>query len=272
MAKQGQRYDEKTKTGWKFENGRSNYYVKGKKLSTKQVISRGLKPLTDTARKIVEPLTIGAKNIASGNVSWRRHPNSTTGESVLAYNTRIAKEQLKIQTDLDKNPNVIKNETDRKNLSASEFFGTGEFGDKDTQIANTRTIDNLQISKAYREKNDSDPWAVGNLPGTEIARSNAGTGYTTDMPDLTQTTPTNDLGQNKNVKSELAIDKPKKYNQKLLDAGFKTTELDDLKIQHDSWKAARASGTLGDWEAKHFPDRTPRYKNKKKKNKNKKKP
>ena len=30
MAKQGERYNPKTKTGWKYENGKTVYYKKGK--------------------------------------------------------------------------------------------------------------------------------------------------------------------------------------------------------------------------------------------------
>jgi hypothetical protein len=93
---------------------------------------------------------------------------------------------------------------------------------------------------------------------------------TGESKDLSNTTKPNVEVKEKNVKSELAIDKPKKYNKDLLKAGFTTDQLDDLRDRHDSWKAARASGTLGDWEATNFPDRTPRYKNKKKKkNRNK---
>ena len=36
MAKQGERYNPKTKTGWKFENGRTVYYKKGKILNNRQ--------------------------------------------------------------------------------------------------------------------------------------------------------------------------------------------------------------------------------------------
>ena len=40
-----------------------------------------------------------------------------------------------------------------------------------------------------------------------------------------------------------------------------------LKERHAAWKKARKEGTLGDWEKKYHPDRTPEYKNKKKKKK-----
>ena len=55
----------------------------------------------------------------------------------------------------------------------------------------------------------------------------------------------------------------KKYNQRLLDAGFTTDQLDKLQTQHSDWKAARKAGTLADWESKYHPDRTPKYKNRK---------
>jgi len=55
----------------------------------------------------------------------------------------------------------------------------------------------------------------------------------------------------------------KKYNQRLLDAGFTTDQLDKLQTQHSDWKAAKKAGTLADWEAKYHPDRTPKYKNRK---------
>ena len=37
-----------------------------------------------------------------------------------------------------------------------------------------------------------------------------------------------------------------------------------MHTKHKSWKAHRKAGTLGDWEKKYHPDRTPKYKNKKK--------
>ncbi len=82
---------------------------------------------------------------------------------------------------------------------------------------------------------------------------------------------TNAAKQDVNATQEaLGINKNYKYSQNLLDAGFKKKELEGLQDRHSEWKAARASGTLGDWETKYYPDRTPQYKNKnKKKNRNK---
>ncbi len=170
-----ERYNAKTKTGWKFEKGKSFYYLKGKKLSTKEVVARGLSPLTNFAKKVVEPLTEGAKNIAAGNTTWRRHPDSKTGESYLEYNTRKAKEQLAIQKKLDKNPNVIANQTAASTLSPSQYFGTGNFGDKATQTANIRNIDNMQISAEHRRNVAKDPFNVKHF--MPVAISNAGTGF-----------------------------------------------------------------------------------------------
>ena len=182
MAKQGQRYDEKTQTGWKFENGRSNYYVKGKKLSTKQVISRGLKPAADFAKNVASsvfaPITDGAKNIAQGNVTFLRHPKSTTGESRQQYNTRIAKEQLAIQKKLDENPEVLKNEAAKKNMSSDEFFGVGNYGDETVANANVRKFDNKAISAQHRLRiSKLDPWSVAGLEakfgdGSKFSMSN----------------------------------------------------------------------------------------------------
>ena len=80
---------------------------------------------------------------------------------------------------------------------------------------------------------------------------------------------TNAAKQDVNATQEaLGINKNYKYSQNLLDAGFKKKELEGLQDRHSEWKAARASGTLGDWETRYYPDRTPQYKNKKK-NRNK---
>jgi len=83
MAKQGQRYNPKTKTGWKWENGITVYYKKGKKLSnTRQLFSLG--------KEIFDPLWSGAKTIRD---KLRISPKSETGESVFEYNKRIDKAQ-----------------------------------------------------------------------------------------------------------------------------------------------------------------------------------
>tara|TARA_Y100000401_G_scaffold112398_1_gene111775 strand:+ start:153 stop:884 length:732 start_codon:yes stop_codon:yes gene_type:complete len=55
-----------------------------------------------------------------------------------------------------------------------------------------------------------------------------------------------------------------RIQQKLKDAGHTQEGLDATVARHRAWKAARKSGTLGDWEKKYHPDRTPKYKNKKK--------
>ena len=171
MAEQGERYDAKTKTGWKFEKGRSNYYLKGRKLSTREVVTRGLGNFT---RDFFEPITAGAVNLKD---KLRIHPKSVTGESVFDYNRRIAKEQLALKKKLDKNPNVVANRTAASTLSPSQYFGTGNFGDKAMQTANIRNIDNLQISAEHRRNVAKNPWAVENMPGRQVAISNAGTGF-----------------------------------------------------------------------------------------------
>ena len=55
-----------------------------------------------------------------------------------------------------------------------------------------------------------------------------------------------------------------RIQQKLKDAGHTQAGLDATAARHQAWKAARKAGTLGDWEKKYHPDRTPKYKNKKK--------
>ena len=46
--------------------------------------------------------------------------------------------------------------------------------------------------------------------------------------------------------------------------GFSGEERYALHQRHQAWKAARKSGTLGDWEKKYHPDRPSKYTNKKK--------
>jgi len=87
MAKQGERYNPKTKTGWKFENGRTVYYKKGKILNNRQ-------QLLSLGKEIVAPLVSGAGAIRD---KLRISPLSETGESVFEYKTRTGaykKEQL----------------------------------------------------------------------------------------------------------------------------------------------------------------------------------
>ena len=164
MAKQGQRYDEQTQTGWKFENGKSYYYLNGKKLSQDQIIARGLEPVTNFVKSVFEPITEGAKNIKKGNVTFLRHPNSPSGESRQQYNTRIAKEQLAIQKKLEVNPEVLKNEAAKKNMSANEYFGVGKYGDRTVADANVRKIDNQAISAQHKLKiSKLGPWSVEGL-------------------------------------------------------------------------------------------------------------
>ena len=83
MAKQGERYNPKTKTGWKFENGRTVYYKKGKILNNRQ-------QLLSLGKDIVAPLVSGAQTIRD---KLRIAPLSETGESVFEYNKRIDKAQ-----------------------------------------------------------------------------------------------------------------------------------------------------------------------------------
>ena len=83
MAKQGERYNPKTKTGWKFENGRTVYYKKGKILNNRQ-------QLLNLGKQITAPLVSGAQTIRD---KLRIAPLSETGESVFEYNKRIDKAQ-----------------------------------------------------------------------------------------------------------------------------------------------------------------------------------
>lgn len=78
MAKQGERYNPKTKTGWKFENGRTVYYKKGKILNNRQ-------QLLSLGKDIVAPLVSGAQTIRD---KLRISPSSETGESVFEYKER----------------------------------------------------------------------------------------------------------------------------------------------------------------------------------------
>ena len=71
-------YDPKTKTGWKYENGVSVYYKKGKKLNNRQ-------QLLSLGEEIVAPLVSGAKTIRD---KLRISPSSETGESVFEYKKR----------------------------------------------------------------------------------------------------------------------------------------------------------------------------------------
>ena len=95
---QGQRWDPKTKTGWKFENGKSNYYVNGKKLNTLSILRK-------QAGEVFAPLTSGAKTIRD---KMTRDSRSPIGDSVFEHNKKL----LAIKKEVDKNSNnKTKNDT-----------------------------------------------------------------------------------------------------------------------------------------------------------------
>ena len=56
-----------------------------------------------------------------------------------------------------------------------------------------------------------------------------------------------------------------RIQQKLRDGGHTQAGLNEKAARHAAWKKARKEGTLGDWEKKYHPNRTPEYRNKKKK-------
>ena len=131
---QGQRYDPKTKTGWKFENGRSNYYVKGKKLSQLEIVKRGLaeggENIKDFATEVFAPITSGAQTLRD---KMTRDPRSPVGDNVWTHNKKL----LALQAQLDKDPQVIANQQALAiSKSPSEFFGTNQYGDRNAQITN----------------------------------------------------------------------------------------------------------------------------------------
>jgi|GEM_PF-6947525 len=134
MAKQGERYDPKTKTGWKFENGQSNYYVKGKKLSQLEIVKRGLaqggENILDTTKKLFTPVVNTTQNIKA---RMTRDPRSPVGDNVWTHNKKL----LALQKELDKDPQVIANQQAlAASQSPAEFFGTNQYGDRNTQITN----------------------------------------------------------------------------------------------------------------------------------------
>ena len=134
MAKQGERYDPKTKTGWKFENGQSNYYVKGKKLSQIEIVKRGLaqggENIKGFASDVFSPLTSGAQTLKA---KMTRDPRSSIGDNVWTHNKKL----LALQAQLDKDPKVIANQQAlAASQSPAEFFGTNQYGDRNTQITN----------------------------------------------------------------------------------------------------------------------------------------
>tara|TARA_R100001463_G_scaffold136433_1_gene201774 strand:+ start:41 stop:949 length:909 start_codon:yes stop_codon:yes gene_type:complete len=132
MAKQGERYDPKTKTGWKFENGTSNYYVKGKKLSQLEIVKRGLaqggENVLDTTKKLFTPVVNTTQNIKA---RMTRDPRSPVGDNVLTHNKKL----LALQAQLDKDPKVIANQQAlAASQSPAEFFGTNQYGDQSAQF------------------------------------------------------------------------------------------------------------------------------------------
>tara|TARA_Y100001963_G_scaffold101909_1_gene140211 strand:+ start:45 stop:950 length:906 start_codon:yes stop_codon:yes gene_type:complete len=92
---------------------------------------------------------------------------------------------------------------DAKNRAQSGALPIGD------DPASVRARENAAISAAHRAKVSADPWNVANLPGREIAKTNAGDGYTTNIPDLNK--PSNITNKEKNednnkvIKEELKI-------------------------------------------------------------------
>ena len=87
MAKQGERYNPKTRTGWKYENGKAVYYKKGKILNNRQ-------QLLSLGKDIAAPLVSGAQVIRD---RLKISPLSETGETAFEYKDRTGaykREQL----------------------------------------------------------------------------------------------------------------------------------------------------------------------------------
>ena len=60
-----------------------------------------------------------------------------------------------------------------------------------------------------------------------------------------------------------------RIQKKLIKGGHDQEDLNFKARRHADWKKARKAGTLGDWEKKYHPDRTPEYSNKNKKSSSK---
>ncbi len=279
IDKEALKWEKKFKYYKNLESKRSlNDYEKNQLRHARNQLAEIPKALKKQELKIGKERLKLAKDIEyDTNLLSKFNPDSFTGKTdmnsrQLAGQYKSIQKRLGINqskwNQIDFNEGNAKFDNQSNDMRFSSPEGRYVFKDDKTQLEFDSNLAKMKIPSLPNFNVGVDHEAEGT---TE--KSDGSVIDNTYQPSADNNTTISGIQQNA-AKAELAIDKPKKYNQKLLDAGFKTEELDKLRIQHDSWKAARASGTLGDWEAKNFPDRTPRYKNrnKKNKNKNKKKP
>ena len=254
---QGERYDSRTGTGWKFENGRSNYYLKGKKLDTLSIVKRGLleggKKITSAGRSLFEPLSIASASAAK-NLKDRmtRDPRSEIGDSVFDHNKKL----LAIQKELDKNPNVIANQQALQiSKSPAEYFGVNQYGAKpeptpQEQAKQAWSMENLSKigfgnnallisgsgANLVKVGNESQ-LNTGNY--TEEEEENITSDMTNQVPDVKNTEDPGPVDTSPNVghrnydqATTATGSAALNIQRNLLDVGFKQSELNKLSKQH----------------------------------------
>ena len=132
MAKQGERYNPKTKTGWKYENGKTVYYKKGKILNNRQ-------QLLSLGKDIVAPLVSGAQTIKD---KLRISPLSETGETVFEYKDRTG--AYKREQFLDVQPRTW----------------SDPHGEKSTKPSSIEKIENIPPEKINYVQTPSPTWGI----------------------------------------------------------------------------------------------------------------
>jgi len=144
MAKQGERYNPKTKTGWKYENGKTVYYKKGKILNNRQ-------QLLSLGKDIVAPLVSGAQVIRD---RLKISPLSETGETAFEYKDRTGaykKEQF-----LDVQPRTW----------------SDPYGEKSTKPSSIEKIENIPPEKKINYVQTPSPtWGVEQKSKPNLAQT-----------------------------------------------------------------------------------------------------
>ena len=143
MAKQGERYNPKTKTGWKYENGKTVYYKKGKILNNRQ-------QLLSLGKDIVAPLVSGAQTIKD---KLRISPLSETGETVFEYKDRTG--AYKREQFLDVQPRTW----------------SDPHGEKSTKPSSIEKIENIPPEKINYVQTPSPTWGVEQKSKPNLAQT-----------------------------------------------------------------------------------------------------
>ena len=219
MSKLGVRYNPKTKTGWKYENGKTVYYKKGKILNNRQ-------QLLSLGKDIVAPLVSGAQTIRD---KLRISPLSETGESVFEYNKRIDK----AQDEYDDSAEVAEFQKYQKKADIyNKAEGLRVQKEKDFEEEAQMYADETGRSVDFAKRMLRGEHAENTVIGGNKPPDKGGKGG---------------VSESKASGTSKKMGAIERENRKR----FGDEKIDALKIRHSDWKKARKAGTLDQWRKKY---------------------